>query len=284
VPVAEPYRHSRKAGNPGDVVKHGLLVGLLGRVSSQGPGPLRYFECHAGAALHRLAPAGEWREGLGRLRAAGARGPYLDAVAELGGSDAYPGSSLLVQRLLGRRGTSVQASLCELDPAVLQELREQHRSLGLGEPCLIGGDGVATAWAALESPVSLRPQLLLFDPPDAPLALAAETLRRAAAAGCQAFAWLPLLAGPGAVPPAEAELFEIAGALGLCGLRARWPRPGRQDLCTRGCVCLGWGWRSEDWSAAVAELLAAPLPADWELAGWTPARGVAGEPAGPQPR
>ncbi|MDH5584794.1 MAG: 23S rRNA (adenine(2030)-N(6))-methyltransferase RlmJ, partial [Gammaproteobacteria bacterium] len=65
------YRHGFHAGNHADVLKHFVLVELLGRLAAKDK-PFWYIDTHAGAGLYRL-DAGfaekqrEFEDGIGRL-------------------------------------------------------------------------------------------------------------------------------------------------------------------------------------------------------------------------
>jgi hypothetical protein len=95
------YDHSTKAGNRGDVWKHGLLTLLADKIHV----PQRAFhwlETHAGAPIHRLRAGGEWRDGIGSL-AEKANLPYVARAIECARRGIYPaGWVLAAERLLLR--------------------------------------------------------------------------------------------------------------------------------------------------------------------------------------
>src|SRR5262249_61246909 len=108
------YRHAFHAGNFAEVVKHAILARVVAHLR-QKPAAFRLLDTHAGAGLTELAGpeatrTGEWRDGIGRLRAASldARvrallAPYLDAVEDTnpgGQPAAYPGSPVLARSWL----------------------------------------------------------------------------------------------------------------------------------------------------------------------------------------
>src|SRR5215813_11487176 len=86
------YRHTFHAGNFADVVKHAVLARIVAYLK-QKPAAFRVIDTHAGSGLYDLSGpeasrTGEWRGGIGRLRAAELApavrdllAPYLDAVA-----------------------------------------------------------------------------------------------------------------------------------------------------------------------------------------------------------
>src|SRR3984893_14691656 len=104
------YRHAYHAGNFAEVVKHAALARVIAYLR-QKPAPFRIIDTHAGAGLTDLAGpeasrTGEWRDGIGRLRAAALDtraqallAPYLDAIEACnpdGRLVAYPGAPVLV--------------------------------------------------------------------------------------------------------------------------------------------------------------------------------------------
>ena len=128
------YLHGYHAGNHADVLKHVVLVALLGALAAKGK-PLRYVETHAGAGSFdlRAPPAQQNREhehGVGRLWTAhGAPAAvvrWLELVREHNAPAQrlrrYPGSPWLARRCLGERDSIY---LFELHPA-------EHRLLERG--------------------------------------------------------------------------------------------------------------------------------------------------------
>ena len=87
------YRHAFHAGNFADVMKHAVLARILTYLAEK-PAPYRVIDTHAGAGVYDLAGpeaarTGEWRDGIGRLRAASLDDetrvlltPYLDRSEE----------------------------------------------------------------------------------------------------------------------------------------------------------------------------------------------------------
>src|SRR5262245_20632616 len=130
------YRHAFHAGNFADVVKHAVLARILLHLRSK-PAAFRVIDTHAGRGRYDLAGpeasrTGEWRDGIGRVAAAGlaperlapARlapdvaelmAPYLDVVARLNGGrqlSVYPGSCEIARAHLRPQDRLVA---CELE-------------------------------------------------------------------------------------------------------------------------------------------------------------------------
>jgi 23S rRNA (adenine2030-N6)-methyltransferase len=159
------YRHGFHAGNHADVLKHTLLLALVERLQEK-PGGLFLLDTHGGRGHYDLSAeqaqlSGEWRDGIGRLRAATAApelADYLRRCADLGGSQGYPGSPLLLADCLRAQD---RLAVCELQPAEFSAL---HALLG-NRPrvALHSRDGYEAAPAL--SPPPERRGLLLIDPP-----------------------------------------------------------------------------------------------------------------------
>ncbi|MCS6627242.1 23S rRNA (adenine(2030)-N(6))-methyltransferase RlmJ [Roseibacterium beibuensis] len=160
------YRHSFHAGNFADLVKHALVLWLLGR--RQGAGPVTVIDTHAGAGVYDLTGDGarskEAEAGVARLMAAADRPPLIEAlaaeVARLnphGGAALYPGSPLLIA---GRLRPTDRYVGFELNPPVLdlleQALEPFPQAVGMG------GDGYdqARGWAS-----RAQGAFVLIDPP-----------------------------------------------------------------------------------------------------------------------
>jgi len=166
------YRHAFHAGNFADVLKHVILCRVLVHLRAK-PAAFRVIDTHAGAGLYDLAAdeaarAGEWRNGIGRLRAAPITGaaaellaPYLDTVARFGSGSQpsrYPGSPLLAQALLRAQDRLVA---CEVEPGAAVALA---RVLARDRRCkALRLDG----WTALRAqlPPKERRGVVLIDPP-----------------------------------------------------------------------------------------------------------------------
>ena len=166
------YRHVFHAGNFADVVKHAVLARILGHLGEKAQA-FRVIDTHAGAGLYDLkseaaSRTGEWREGIGRLRAATLPAdiapllaPYLAAVATINGGGElrrYPGSPLLALSLMRPQDRLVAS---ELEPraaaALAANLRHDDRARAVA----------IDAWVALKAyvPPKERRGVVLIDPP-----------------------------------------------------------------------------------------------------------------------
>ena len=166
------YRHAYHAGNFAGVVKHAVLARVVAHLRAK-PAAFRILDTHAGAGLTDLAGpeatrSGEWREGVGRLRAATFDGrvhallaPYLEALAACnpdGQLRAYPGSPTLVRAWLRPQDRLLA---CELEPAAASALGRRMR--GDARVNVVTIDG----WTALSAylPPKERRGAVLIDPP-----------------------------------------------------------------------------------------------------------------------
>jgi 23S rRNA A2030 N6-methylase RlmJ len=289
------YLHSDKAGNPGDVVKHAFLAELLARIAVASDAaatktPFIYLETHSGPAAHLLTPGGEWEEGLGALDASEqpgvwermvlANGPNdgLLPAAEAEGYQPYPGSSLLALTLLRERGIDPYLTLSELNDEVATELEASFRAPDLvsGEDGLDPdmssdmykivvrvGDGYATLQASLaETPL---PAFVLIDPPAFDAIRVQRALTACAEAKVPVLAWLPLIADRAELPPEAIGLEAWCAQTDHRSFRATWPRRGREDRCTRGCLLVGAGFSDQDWEAAREAVTSLNTPLSWSF-------------------
>ncbi|WFP61901.1 23S rRNA (adenine(2030)-N(6))-methyltransferase RlmJ [Mesorhizobium sp. WSM4904] len=183
------YRHAYHAGNFADVVKHAVLSRLV-EYLKQKDKAFRVIDTHAGIGRYDLASVeagktGEWQDGIGRLfghalepRAAALLQPYLDAVrAENpdGGLRRYPGSPLVVRRLLRNQDRLTAIELHPEDAARLKAV-----FAGDFQTRVIELDG----WLALGAhlPPKEKRGLVLVDPPfeeEGEFPRLVENLRRA---------------------------------------------------------------------------------------------------------
>jgi len=192
------YRHHFHAGNFADVMKHAVLLALIG--AARANGPVSVVETHAGAGVYDLEGevarrTGEAEAGVGRLMSAGVLPPPLDALRQAvrlqnpqGGLRFYPGSPLVA---LGALGAGDRYAGCELrqdDADALASLL-QARTNG----------AVATATPA-DGYVALGRlltggDLVLIDPPferDDDYDRAAEAVRLCLARGAGVAVWAPI--------------------------------------------------------------------------------------------
>lgn len=174
------YRHHFHAGNFADVMKHALLLQLVGALQRKEKGFL-YLDTHAGRGGYDLAAAAqgdslarrpEWPEGIGRLwgRASADLEPltrdYVEAVRafdrEHGNLEStprfYPGSPALVRRRLRPQD---RMALCERQPEECAALRLEMSRVAR---CTVQEmDGYGALRAMLPPPE--RRALVLIDPP-----------------------------------------------------------------------------------------------------------------------
>ena len=166
------YRHAFHAGGFVDVVKHLILTRLIEYLKLK-PAAFRVIDTHAGIGRYDLTGeeaqrSPEWREGIARLldhdlppEAAALAQPYLDVVKGEnpdGGLKAYPGSPLLVRKLLRPQDRLFAMELHPADAKALSAL-----FAGDIQSRVIGLDG----WLALGSqlPPKEKRGLVLIDPP-----------------------------------------------------------------------------------------------------------------------
>lgn len=182
------YRHAFHAGNFADVMKHVILVRLLGHLQRK-PTAFRAIDTHAGIGLYDLAGdeasrTGEWLEGIGRMDAPFATDveallePWralLGQARERHGPAAYPGSPAILREMLRPQD---QAILVEKHPTDAASLRERYNDIRNIKVLHLDG------WTALGSliPPKERRGLVLIDPPfeePGELARAADRLAKA---------------------------------------------------------------------------------------------------------
>jgi 23S rRNA (adenine2030-N6)-methyltransferase len=168
------YRHAFHAGNFADVVKHLILSRIVEYLKLK-PAAFRVIDTHAGIGRYDLGSdealrSPEWVDGVGRLlleqglpppAAAELARPYLEVVRGEnpdGALTAYPGSPLLVRRLLRPQD---RLSALELHPEDAETLSAQFA--GDFQTRVIHLDG----WLALGAHVPPKEKrgLVLVDPP-----------------------------------------------------------------------------------------------------------------------
>ena len=167
------YRHAFHAGNHADVLKHFLLVELIGYFIQKDT-PFWYVDTHAGAGVYALdigyaAKLAEHADGVGRLwNRDDLPAPlvnYVNLVRELnrdGKLRAYPGSPWFAQRLLRTQDRLRLFELHSSDSALLQD---NFRALGSAverRTIIAPTDGYAGLKAVL--PPLPRRGVVLIDP------------------------------------------------------------------------------------------------------------------------
>lgn len=259
------YRHAYHAGNFADVMKHALLVWIVGYLR-QKTKPLFFLDTHAGRGSYRLdadeaARTGEWRDGIGRLIGASDAPdeirPYLDLVArDLPRS--YPGSPVLIERLL-RANDRLFA--CELHPEDFKSLEavlpRRHVRIRLFHQ-----DG----YGALNAlPPAEKRGMVLIDPPyeardefDRVVAALKRLYRQFAT--CTAAVWYPIKAGWG-TEAFHAELTQT-GIKRIVAAELRVRREDGEKLAGSGLVVVNPPFGFEQSAGKILDWLAKGLGQD----------------------
>jgi 23S rRNA (adenine2030-N6)-methyltransferase len=167
------YRHAFHAGNHADVLKHVVLMMLVGHLEKK-PTPFFYLDTHAGGGRYDLSlgesqRSGEYKQGVGRLLEfpEAALAPelrdYVRLVRECAGAGrsaitAYPGSPAIVARLRRPGDRMVLAETHADEARALRALLGREKLLSILE-----SDG----YAAVKAHVPPREHrgLVLIDPP-----------------------------------------------------------------------------------------------------------------------
>ena len=163
------YRHAFHAGNHADVLKHAVLVHLIGYLRKKDK-PLWYVDTHAGAAGYALNEAwaqknAEFETGIARLWARddvpASLAGYMDEVRALnpdGELRFYPGSAQIATQMLREQD---RMRLFELHSTESRGLNE-HFSRDSPRVLVQAGDGFDGLKSVL--PPSSRRGLVLIDP------------------------------------------------------------------------------------------------------------------------
>ncbi len=266
------YRHGFHAGNFADVFKHALLIELVTALKRKDKACF-VLDTHAGAGLYRLKSAHaqqlrEYETGIERLWHAkqlpeGLQ-PYLELVRGFNPKDnlrVYPGSPLLLQRMLRAQDRLALAELHPADHASLEAaVRGQH------DVDLRQQDGF-TLLRALIPPREAR-GLVFIDPPyeldrEWPQVLkATKEIHRRWRGGMVAI-WYPLLPGQAAAD----FLRRIAGLKIAKTLAAEievGPVRGSHGMYGCGMAIVNPPWQFEPWLRKLlpplVELLSAGSP------------------------
>ena len=160
------YRHGYHAGNFADVVKHVALVAILTSLKKKDTA-FSVIDSHAGRGLYDLAGAdalrtGEAQNGIARLQDLKGELPealatYLSLVKE-GGDNAYPGSPLIIAKLLRQQDRLTAIEKHPEEFAALKQALAPFQNAAAEN-----GDGYVRALKLLPPPS--RRGLLLVDPP-----------------------------------------------------------------------------------------------------------------------
>ncbi len=163
------YRHAFHAGNHADVLKHAVLVHLLGYLTKKDK-PLWYIDTHAGAAGYALDEAwaqknAEYETGIGKLwarkDAPAVVATYLDQVRAMnpdGELRTYPGSARIATQMLREQD---RVRLFELHSTESRGLKE-HFEKDSPRVLVQAGDGFDGLKSVLPPPS--RRGLVLVDP------------------------------------------------------------------------------------------------------------------------
>ena len=160
------YRHGYHAGNFADVVKHVALVAILAHLKKKETA-FSVIDSHAGRGMYDLAGTeasrtGEAQGGIARLLdLTGALPPALSAYLALVrecGANAYPGSPLIVARLLRPQDRLTAIEKHPEEFAALKAALEPFRNAAAENT-----DGYARSVKLLPPPS--RRGLVLIDPP-----------------------------------------------------------------------------------------------------------------------
>ena len=267
------YRHAFHAGNFADVHKHSILARVLHHLKEK-PTAFRVIDTHAGAGIYDLAGpeasrTGEWREGIGRLRAGALPAPaqallapYLDVLARFGAGPepaAYPGSPLIARELLRPQD---RLTACEKEPGAARALAAALGRDRRAKTVAIDG------WTALAAyvPPKERRGLVLVDPPFE----AADEFARLAEKFAAAFRKWPtgifMLWYPLKEPQAPQRLAQALGGLRIPKLLraelALAPQATGERLRGSGLMIANPPWRIADELAVLQPALAAALAPD----------------------
>jgi 23S rRNA (adenine2030-N6)-methyltransferase len=162
------YRHAFHAGNHADVLKHMVLVELIGHLRQKDK-PFWYIDTHAGAGMYALdtptaLKTAEFRHGIGRLWTQddlpAPVQAYVDQVRQLNRSGKllrYPGSPQVALQLLRPADRLHLFDLHSTDSRLLQKEYAGDRRIRA-----LAGDGFAGLKALL--PPQPRRALVLIDP------------------------------------------------------------------------------------------------------------------------
>ena len=223
------YRHSRHAGNHGDVLKHFVLVQLLSR--SLPNTDINLIDTHAGIGSYTLPREGECQDGILRLFQKPPEDmdiplpirEYVDTIAAGGsltmvnelstssddkGAIKYPGSPVLARRIKNPRYSLQNHFLFELHPYQYDLLQkamdniEENNLQGVQVECANGYQRAPTVLQNLPASTGGRSphqNIILIDPPVKDVSFecgqvltTVQTLLEIDPS-CTVMVWLPLL-------------------------------------------------------------------------------------------
>jgi hypothetical protein len=139
------YNHTTNAGNEGDVPKHLLLIEVLSALLGQAPKnrPFWYFDSHAARPIHDLAPRGNWKNGLGKLRDVAELPARIRSYVELafhakpGFVPQYLGSSAIAALVATQLSRRLWVTVCDVDRSVCIDLYDYFTTIYNADPALI---------------------------------------------------------------------------------------------------------------------------------------------------
>jgi 23S rRNA (adenine2030-N6)-methyltransferase len=265
------YRHAFHAGNFADLLKHAIVLELMGRLTAAA-GPLTVVDTHAGAGGYDLTgdlarKTGEGQAGIVRLMADAGAPAVFDAlkaaVRQMNGKGEavrlYPGSPLLIAPAL--RGGDRYIG-CEIRPDDGASLKASLKGVPGAE--VRQADGWSVAVEQARAARSARRLFILIDPPfergdDYASIVDTAAAVLAAAPGAVIAIWVPIkdLATFDAL---LGELEDDTGGASLLVSEVRL-RPLTDPMKMNGCamIVLGAPSGAEAVAAAAADWIAQNL-------------------------
>jgi 23S rRNA A2030 N6-methylase RlmJ len=239
------YDHNKKAGNPGDVVKHVALVAALDTILKAWPKDkevFRYADTFAGYARNQLGEGNEWEQGIGKLVGLeeSTENEYVKLWSKLCLPSSksklaywqYPGSSMIAYKLCKEQLKVAHLSLWDTSESVLADLLA-----AFGGQC----HNLHQRPAKPDEDAVQNADLILIDPPGLGEDKGFPSWRSirefcSPREGQSIIVWLPVNANTAEKPPAEdKQSQEIRkGALEELGFHAtkvRWAVGGRTIGC-----------------------------------------------------
>jgi 23S rRNA A2030 N6-methylase RlmJ len=158
------YDHRKKAGNPGDIVKHiALLAALNGVLARSDKNPFRYADIFAGFPENPLIPDNEWEAGIGRLDRPlkNIRNPHIAnwynryAGDKNRANGLYPGSAAIAADEIKRHGKQPELRLWDIADEVIEALTAYFGSSA----------AIFQKMAAPKDPLLRQADFIFIDPP-----------------------------------------------------------------------------------------------------------------------
>jgi 23S rRNA A2030 N6-methylase RlmJ len=161
------YDHSENIGNEGDLVKHAVLTRVVNYLASErSDSPFIYVETHTGRPEYILPENGKWKSGAGEFSKKSERAIrpsvrfYKEVCIEniLSPGSIYPGSTVIVLRILEKNYRPFQFKLYEIDDSAYENLIRYFRCRP--QVSVLHADGLAGI-----NDLS-KASLVLIDPPN----------------------------------------------------------------------------------------------------------------------